>query len=87
MNPSDDTALIVGNAGTVLLWDECKFSRIEASTSENLRAVAWNSGRTIALIAGNRGTLLKYSDGAIQKIRNCRANLRHVSWRPRLTKR
>jgi hypothetical protein len=82
MNPSDDTALIVGNTSTVLLWDECKFSRIEASTSENLRAVAWNPRGTVALITGNHGTLLKYSDGTIQKIGNCRANLRHVSWRP-----
>jgi hypothetical protein len=37
-NLRDRTALIVGNAGTILLWDEDKFDRIDPSTSENLRS-------------------------------------------------
>lgn len=82
-NPSDGTALIVGNAGTILLWDERRFHNISTPTSENLRAVAWDPQGTIALIAGKQGILLKYSDKTVEPIGNCRANLRHISWRPR----
>jgi len=83
VNPSDGTALIVGNAGTVLLLDEeGRFNRITVPTFENLRAVPWNSKGTMALIAGNNGALLKYTAGGIEPVDDGRANLRDISWRP-----
>jgi WD40 repeat protein len=84
LNPVDGTALIVGNAGTVLQFQESdRFQRLSAPTFENLRAVAWNPDGNAALIAGNNGTLLKYSGGAFQTIDGARANLRRISWKPR----
>jgi hypothetical protein len=83
VNPTDGMALIVGNAGTVLLLDEndC-FNKVTAPTFENLRAVSWDPKGTTALIAGNNGTLLKYAGGGVELIDDGRANLRDISWRP-----
>jgi len=75
--------LIVGNEGTILLLDEGRqFTRIHSPTTENLRSVSWNSGGTVALITGNRGTLLKYANRRIEAIDGGRANLRRSSWCP-----
>lgn len=83
VNPTDGTALIVGNAGTVLLLDEKeRFTRISVPTFENLRAVAWHPNGSMALVAGNNGTLLKYSDKGVETVDDGRANLRDISWRP-----
>lgn len=85
VNPSDGTALIVGNTGTALLLDEeGRFKKITVPTFENLRAVSWNSKGAIALIAGNNGALLKYTDAGIEPVDDGRANLRDISWRPTL---
>lgn len=82
VNPSDGTALIVGNAGTTLLLDEEEhFTKITVPTFENLRAVAWNHEGSMALLAGNNGTLLKFSRGEVVTVDAGRANLRDVSWR------
>ncbi len=84
VNPMDGTALIVGNAGTVLLLDgQERFIRISVPTFENLRAVAWHPNGSMALVAGNNGTLLKYSDKGVERVDDGRANLRDISWRPR----
>lgn len=83
VNPMDGTALIVGNAGTVLLLDEDGlFSKVNAPTFENLRVVSWDTKGTMALIAGNNGTLLKYAGGEVDLVDDGRANLRDISWRP-----
>jgi hypothetical protein len=81
VNPSDDTVLIVGNAGTILLGGDGYFTELNSLSFENLRAVAWNHKGTMALIAGNNGTLMKYVDRQIEMVDNGRANLRGISWR------
>ncbi len=84
MNPSDGTALIVGNAGTALLLDEEEhFTKITVPTFENLRAVAWNHDGSVALLVGNNGTLFKFSRGEVVTVDAGRANLRDISWRPK----
>jgi hypothetical protein len=81
-NPADNTLLIVGNAGTVILLDEDgRFMKISSPSFENLRAVAWNATGTMALIAGNNGVLMKYHDHRVELVDNGRANLRDISWR------
>ena len=81
VNPSDDTVLVVGNAGTILLGEDGSFTKLNSPSFENLRAVAWNHKGTMALIAGNNGTLMKYVDRQIEIVDNGRANLRGISWR------
>jgi WD40 repeat protein len=84
VNPSNGTALIVGNGGTVLLLDgEGNFKRISVPTFENLRAVSWDPSGSVAIIAGNNGTLLKYSPQGVEGVDDGRANLRDISWRPK----
>jgi hypothetical protein len=83
LNPTDGTALIVGNRGTVLLLrEDDSVRKIDAPTSENLRAASWDSRGTSALISGNQGTLLRYSSHGLQTLEGGRANLRHIAWRP-----
>jgi WD40 repeat protein len=82
-NPHDGTALIVGNAGTIILLDEDgNPSKINVSTAENLRATSWSSDGSVALIARNRGTLLKYTDLGVETVNGGTANLRRTAWRP-----
>ncbi len=82
VNPVDNSALIVGNAGTVLLLhDDGNFIKLSTSTGENLRAAAWNPKGNLALIAGNNGALMKYYESHIEAVDNGRANLRDISWR------
>jgi hypothetical protein len=82
VNASDGTALIVGNSGTILKFNQKgDFVNIKSPTTENLRAVSWNPKGTEALIVGNRGVLLRYSDTSVKTIDDGRANLRRVSWR------
>jgi hypothetical protein len=81
VNLSDDTVLIVGNAGTILLGEDGSFTKLNSPSFENLRAVAWNHKGTMALIAGNDGTLMRYVDHQIEMVDDGRANLRGISWR------
>jgi WD40 repeat protein len=82
INPTDGTALIVGNAGTVLLLrrEDLSVRRLDAPTSENLRAASWNPRGTSALISGNQGALLRYSSQRLELLGAARANLRHIAW-------
>ncbi len=83
MNPSDGTALIVGNAGTALILnDQERFSSLSVPSFENLRSVSWDQNGTMALLAGNSGTLFKYSRQGFETVEAGRANLRDISWRP-----
>jgi len=82
INPIDNTALIVGNAGTVIASKpDGVLAKMYAPSSENLRAASWNwDGRT-ALIAGNNGALLHYTEHGLEPISGGRANMRGISWR------
>jgi WD40 repeat protein len=83
VNPLDGTALIVGNTGTALILDaEERFTNLSAPTFQNLRSVSWHQNGTVALVAGNNGTLFKYSDQEFETVEAGRANLRDISWRP-----
>ncbi len=83
VNPSDGTALIVGNIGTTLiLSDQERLTSLSVPSFENLRSVSWHQNGTTALVAGNSGTLFKYSRQGIETVEAGRANLRDLSWRP-----
>ncbi len=83
VNPSDGTALIVGNAGTALILNnQERFSSLSVPNFENLRSVSWHQNGTVALVAGNNGTLFKHSRQGFETVEAGRANLRDISWRP-----
>ena len=82
INPINNTALVVGNGGTVIAINPNNIAiKIDSSTFENLRGVRWNEYGTIALIPGNNGTLLKYTAHGLEAVNVGRANLRGISWR------
>lgn len=82
VNPTNNSALMVGNAGTaILLHEDGQFRKLSVFTHENLRAVAWNSKGNLALIVGNNGAIMKYSGDRIETIDGGRASLRDISWR------
>jgi len=82
VNPTNDAALVVGNAGTVLaITADGSASKVNTPTFENLRSVRWNRAGTMALIAGNNGVLMKYAEDRVEMIDDGRANLRGISWR------
>ena len=82
INPINNTALVVGNGGTVIAINPNNIAiKIDSSTFENLRGVRWNEDGTIALIPGNNGTLLKYTAHDLEAVNVGRANLRGISWR------
>ena len=81
VDPIDNTAL-VGNAGTIIaIKADGGSTKMDPPTFGNLRAVRWNAYGTTALIAGNNGTLLKYTEHGLETISSGRANLRGISWR------
>ena len=81
VNPTNNSALLVGNAGTLIAIKNGIATRLASSTFENLRVVRWNADGSQALIAGNNGTLIKYTEQGIEAIEGARANLRGISWR------
>lgn len=84
LSPSDGTAMIVGNTGTLLRLDtNDNVTKIDSPTAENLRSISWKPNGTSALIVGNRGTLLRYSHERIEALDDGTANLRRVAWQPK----
>lgn len=82
INPINNTALVVGNEGTVIAINPNNVTtKINSSTFENLREVRWNEDGTITLIPGNNGTLLKYTTHGSEALCVSRANLRGISSR------
>ena len=82
INPTNNTALVVGNAGTIItITADGSFTKMNTPTFENLRAVRWNAEGTAALIAGNNGVLIKYTEPGLALVEDGRANLRGLSWR------
>lgn len=79
------TALMVGNRGAVLRAGGDAVDELEASTTENLRRVAWHPSGAYALIVGNAGIVLRYdhATGALAPLPADRAHtLRSIAFRP-----
>jgi len=82
VNPIDNSALAVGNGGTVIvIRANGNRDKIDSPTFENLRVVRWNADGTMALIGGNNGCFFKYTKQGLEAIDGGRANLRGISWR------
>ncbi|MEX0786105.1 MAG: hypothetical protein WD939_05670 [Dehalococcoidia bacterium] len=82
-------ALIVGNGGTVVRFQEGRFDAIETGTRHNLRGAAFSPDGAQALFVGNRGAVLLYDaaagavDGSVRALRSPTSeNLRRAAWHP-----
>jgi WD40 repeat protein len=76
------TALAVGNAGAIIvIGAHGSLTEMKSPSFENFRAVRWNANGSMALIAGNNGTLIKYAEHGLDVVNDGRANLRGISWR------
>ena len=83
VNRTNGAILVVGNAGTVVQLDaRASVPRATRLGTQNLRAASWNPDGTLALIAGNEGTLSTFSQEITRSVEGGRANFRHIAWRP-----
>jgi len=60
--PDGEAAILVGDGGAVKRYDGSLLAAIQAPTDAALYAVAWKPFTSTALLAGDDGTLLQYSD-------------------------
>ena len=91
-SPDGSLALIVGNAGTVLVWDGKVLRDVEGA-STNLRSAAWHPDGEYAILSGNYfgsgmvpcPTLYRYGKGASEVVpleTVEKTDLIGVDWRP-----
>lgn len=80
-HPSDDYAVIVGDAGYIWTFDSINLIRIVSPISKNLYGVAWRPDGSYALIVGESGTAMKY-DGLFltQLPTGVTKDLKAVAW-------
>ena len=82
--PDGSSALLVGNAGSALLWDGG--SRLDALTTgskQNLRGAAWSPDGHSALLVGNRGSVIVLRGERVSEPPTITTeNLRRVEWHP-----
>jgi hypothetical protein len=76
--------LAVGNAGSVLLSDGGeRIQLLDSGSKQNLRGAAWSPDGRTALLAGNRGAVLRLRGEVIDELPAVTAeNLRRVAWHP-----
>ena len=60
--PDGSYALIVGDYGTILIFDGSNFEEISSHTNYNLLDVEWKPDGSYALIVGEYGAILKYNE-------------------------
>lgn len=75
-----DTAIIVGNKGTILMMRDEELSKVDSATDSNLRRVAWSDDGSYALAVGNEGAALLIHRGRVMSVESEGNNLRSVSW-------
>ena len=78
----DETALIVGDRGTLVSYSRGRFERIRTHTAQNLRCVEFSPRGDEALVCGNGGTVLTATVASSEPLRgnDVRENLRRVGW-------
>ncbi len=89
--PDGSSCLLVGNRGSVVLFDPSAsprtgvqtFSVVDTNTKHNLRGVAFSPDGTQALLVGNRGAVLLYQGSSMRELESpTHENLRRVAWHP-----
>ena len=82
-NQADDTALLVGDRGTLLRYIDGDFSRLESGSTGNLRCAEFSPRGDIVHACGNAGLILRLFGEKIERLdEGVRENLRRVAWEP-----
>jgi hypothetical protein len=83
-SPDGRQALLAGNQGALLLYEDGAVRALASGTTENLRRAAWRPQGDVALVVGNAGTVLRCeTSGAVSPVPGDRAHtLRALAWRP-----
>jgi hypothetical protein len=77
------SALLVGNRGTILKFENGRFEPVASPTEENLRGVDWAPDGRSAIIVGNSGTVLRYREQGVSQMTSLTTqNIRRVDFRP-----
>ncbi len=66
--PNSNTALLVGDAGLVMVYDGIYFNVVDSNSTVYFSTVSWAPGGEYALFGGQNGNLMKYENGKITKL-------------------
>ena len=82
--PDGSAALLIGNAGSALLWDgRSTLDPIATGSKQNLRGAAWSPDGRTALLVGNRGAVIVLEGESFREPSALTTeNLRRVEWHP-----
>jgi len=81
--PDGSYALVVGQGGTVLTYDNTAFALVDSGTKLDLFGVSWKPDGSYALITGRGGWLLKYDGASFTPVNSGGGpNLLDVAWKP-----
>ncbi len=76
-------AVLVGDKGLVLSFDDGKFAKVDCPIHRNLRCSDYNPAKDLAVLVGNKGAFLTFESGELTVVSPAtEANLRRVSWSP-----
>jgi WD40 repeat protein len=83
-NPRRDQALMGGEAGTVLLWQESDTYIQQTIPGRPLiKSIAWHPDGDRALIGGDQGRIYRYRDGQITRIvSDFEWTVQDIAWHP-----
>jgi hypothetical protein len=82
-DPSDSSALVVGDRGALLAYRDDRFNPLESTTRENIRCAQFSPLGGTAWACGNNGLVLKIAGGTASVVKQgVRENLRRVAWDP-----
>ncbi|MCI0798529.1 MAG: WD40 repeat domain-containing protein [Chloroflexi bacterium] len=81
--PDGSYALVVGQGGTVLKYDNTGFIPVDSGTKLDLFSVSWKPDGSYALITGRGGWVLKYDGTSFTPVTSGGGpNLLDVAWKP-----
>ena len=81
--PDGSYALVVGQGGTVLKYDNTSFIPVDSGTNLDLFSVSWKPDGSYALITGRAGWVLKYDGKSFTTVTSgAGPNLLDVAWKP-----
>src|SRR5688572_8420545 len=66
--PDGSVALLIGNAGSAMLWNGgAELEILATGNKQNLRGAAWSPDGRTALLVGNRGTVIVLEGEAVRE--------------------
>ncbi|MDA4114792.1 MAG: hypothetical protein OK474_12180 [Thaumarchaeota archaeon] len=82
-NRGDGSALLVGDAGSLVAYRSGSFARLNNGAKANLRCADYSPKGDRAYVCGNSGSILLLENDTVVPIKqDVRENLRRVAWHP-----